>query len=61
LPATASPDLMAHVQTVLTAITVDQAKSLLPPHYTGFVPATHASYTSIEKAGIAVGKIKPLP
>lgn len=55
----APADFMAHVQAVLTAITPDQAKALLPPHYTGFVPATHATYTTIEKAGIAVGKIKP--
>jgi phosphonate transport system substrate-binding protein len=58
-PADASADFKAHVQAVLTSITPDQAKTLLPPHYTGFVPATHATYTTIEKAGIAVGKIKP--
>jgi phosphonate transport system substrate-binding protein len=46
------------VQKILTAITGEQAKSLLPPRYTGFVAATHAAYTTIEKAGIAVGKIK---
>jgi phosphonate transport system substrate-binding protein len=49
----------AQIQKVLTAITVEQAKTLLPNHYTGFVAASHASYESIEKAGIAVGKIKP--
>ncbi len=59
MPADAPADLAAHVQAVLTAVTPDQAKTLLPPHYTGFVPATHATYTMIEKAGIAVGKIKP--
>ena len=47
------------VRKILTSITVEQAKTLLPYRYTGFVPATHASYESIEKAGIAVGKIKP--
>ncbi len=46
------------MQTILTAISPEQAKTLLPPRYTGFVPATHASYAAIEKAGIAVGKIK---
>jgi phosphonate transport system substrate-binding protein len=50
---------IAQVQKIVTALTVDQAKTLLPNHYTGFVAATHASYASIEKAGIAVGKIKP--
>jgi phosphonate transport system substrate-binding protein len=58
LPATASKELSAQVQAILTAITVEQAKTLLPPRYTGFVPATHAAYETIEKAGIAVGKIK---
>jgi len=46
------------VRTILTAISVEQARTLLPAHYTGFVKADHASYASIEKAGIAVGKIK---
>jgi phosphonate transport system substrate-binding protein len=46
------------VQKILTSISVEQAKTLLPAHYTGFVKADHASYESIEKAGIAVGKIK---
>ena len=58
LPATASKELGEQVRKILTAITVEQAKALLPPRYTGFVPATHASYDMIEKAGIAVGKIK---
>ncbi len=58
LPANASKELMAQVQKVLTSISTDEAKTLLPSRYTGFVPATHASYASIEKAGLAVGKIK---
>ena len=58
LPTNASADLKANVQKILTAITVEQAKTLLPNRYTGFVPSTHANYSSIEKAGIAVGKIK---
>lgn len=49
---------IAQVQKIVTSMTVEQAKALLPNHYTGFVAATHASYASIEKAGIAVGKIK---
>jgi phosphonate transport system substrate-binding protein len=58
VPADMPAELSARVQAVLTAITVEQAKSLLPNRYTGFVAATHASYQSIEKAGLAVGKIK---
>ena len=59
VPKDAPKAFGAQVQKILTAITVEQAKTLLPPRYTGFVAATHASYASIEKAGIAVGKIKP--
>ena len=59
LPANAPREMGAQVQKILTSITADQAKTLLPPRYTGFVPATHKSYDMIEKAGIAVGKIKP--
>jgi phosphonate transport system substrate-binding protein len=53
VPRGTSPDLVAHVQHILTALTPEQAATLLPPRYTGFVPATHASYSTIEKAGIA--------
>jgi phosphonate transport system substrate-binding protein len=59
LPANAPKDLMSKVQQILTSITFDQAKTLLPPHYTGFVAATPATYEPIVQAGIAVGKIKP--
>jgi phosphonate transport system substrate-binding protein len=49
---------MAQVRDILTAITPEQAKTLLPARYTGFIAASHADYGTIEKAGIAVGKIK---
>jgi len=58
LPADAPKELMAQVQMILTAVTAEQAKTLLPARYTGFVTATHASYATIEQAGIAVGKIE---
>lgn len=58
LPANAPTDLAARVQKILVSISGDEAKTLLPPRYTGFVAATHSSYEMIEKAGIAVGKIK---
>jgi phosphonate transport system substrate-binding protein len=61
LPKTASTDLMEHVQAILTGIMPEQAATLLPKHYTGFVPATHATYKPIEDAGISVGKIKRKP
>lgn len=59
LPANAPRDLVGRVQQALTSISAQAAKSLLPDRYTGFVTATHASYAMIEKAGVAVGKIKP--
>ncbi len=59
LPASAPKELSEQVQAILTAITKEQAETLLPPRYTGFVAANHESYDTIEKAGIAVGKIKP--
>jgi phosphonate transport system substrate-binding protein len=59
LPQGASAEMAKRVQAVLTAITPEMAKDLLPARYTGFVPATHASYKQIEDAGVAVGRIKP--
>ena len=58
VPKGTSQVFIDQVQKILTSITVEQARTLLPPHYTGFVKADHAAYASIEKAGIAVGKIK---
>jgi phosphonate transport system substrate-binding protein len=58
VPKGTSPDFSGHVVAILTAITPDQAKELLPPHYTGFNASSHAFYAPIEKAGLAVGKIK---
>ena len=39
-------------------LTPDEAKALLPNRYTGFVKSNHKMYAVIEKAGIAVGRIK---
>ena len=58
VPKSASKDFGQQVQEILTAITPEQAKTLLPTRYTGFVRATHATYDMIEKAGLAVGRIK---
>ncbi len=52
------PALAAKIQEIILGITEEQAKGILPNHYTGFVSATHQDYISIENAGIAVGKIK---
>lgn len=59
VPKGTPKEFAEQVQKILVAITVEQAKTLLPNRYTGFVAATHESYASIENAGIAVGKIKP--
>jgi hypothetical protein len=58
VPKDFDPALAKRVQQILVEITEAQAKTLLPTHYTGFVPATHASYKMIEDAGILVGRIK---
>lgn len=58
VPASATPEFRAKVQKILTSITPEQAKTILPPRYTGFVASQHDTYSMIEKAGIAVGKIK---
>ena len=52
------PALAKRIQDLVVGITEDDAKSLLPNHYTGFVAANHASYKMIEDAGILVGRIK---
>lgn len=53
------PALTAKLQEALLAITEEQAKTILPNHYTGWIEADHGSYKLIEDAGIAVGRIKP--
>jgi phosphonate transport system substrate-binding protein len=53
------PALTARIQEIVLAITDEQALSIMPKNYTGWVKATHASYSLIEDAGIAVGRIKP--
>lgn len=47
------------LQDVLLSITEEQAKSIMPAHYTGWVAANSDSYRLIEDAGVAVGRLKP--
>ncbi|MGL4240512.1 MAG: phosphate/phosphite/phosphonate ABC transporter substrate-binding protein, partial [Beijerinckiaceae bacterium] len=47
------------IQEIVTGITEDEAKTIMPKHYTGWVKADHASYRMIEDAGVAVGRLKP--
>jgi phosphonate transport system substrate-binding protein len=53
-----APADVERIQSALAAIGPAEAKALLPARYTGFSPATHASYATIERAGIAVGRLK---
>lgn len=52
------PALAKRIQELVVSISEAEAKAILPNHYTGFVPATHASYKMIEDAGILVGRLK---
>lgn len=58
LPKTASREFAQQVQAILTGISVEQAKTIMPTRYTGFVAATHASYQTIEDAGVTLGRVK---
>lgn len=53
------PAMTKKIQDAVLAITEDDAKTLMPKNYTGWVANTHAGYKLIEDAGIAVGRIKP--
>lgn len=55
------PELVARIRKVVTGISEEQAKRVMPPHYTGWVDATDATYAPIKEAGIAVGRLKPKP
>jgi phosphonate transport system substrate-binding protein len=50
--------LVEKVKQLVVAIDVDEAKPIMPTHYTGWVPATHGDYRMIEQAGLAVGALK---
>lgn len=58
VPKSAPREFVQKLQAVLTSLTAEQAREVMPPRYTGFVSATHATYKMIEDAGIAVGRIK---
>jgi phosphonate transport system substrate-binding protein len=52
------PALVKTIQDAVVAITEEQAKTIMPPRYTGWVAAGHGAYKMIEDAGVAVGKLK---
>lgn len=55
------PALTKKIQDIVLAISEEQALTLMPKNYTGWVPAGHASYKLIEDAGVAVGRLKQKP
>jgi phosphonate transport system substrate-binding protein len=58
VPKDFDPALADRIQKLVVGITDEQARTILPNHYTGFVAANHDSYRMIEEAGILVGRIK---
>lgn len=53
------PAMIAKIQEIVLAITPEQALTLMPKNYTGWVAASHETYKLIEDAGISVGRLKP--
>jgi phosphonate transport system substrate-binding protein len=47
------------VREIVTAISEEDAKTIMPPRYTGWVKADHGAYSLIEAAGVAVGRLQP--
>ncbi|MDB5597292.1 MAG: putative phosphonate transport system binding protein htxB precursor phnD [Hyphomicrobiales bacterium] len=52
------PAITAKVRAAALGIDDTSATTLMPAHYTGWVAASHASYSMIEDAGVALGIIK---
>ena len=52
-------DLVKKVQEIVLAISDEQALTLMPKNYTGWVSADHSSYKIIEDAGVSIGRLKP--
>ncbi|MBD2101958.1 phosphate/phosphite/phosphonate ABC transporter substrate-binding protein [Leptolyngbya sp. FACHB-261] len=52
------PELITALQNALVNLSPEQAKTLLPENYTGFVTSDGSNYAPIEAAGKAVGKLK---
>jgi phosphonate transport system substrate-binding protein len=53
------PALTARIREIVAAISEEEARTVMPAHYTGWVPADHGAYRLIEQAGIAVGRLQP--
>ena len=53
------PALTEKLRAIVLGLSEEQAKAIMPNHYTGWVKADHSSYKMIEDAGLAVGRLKP--
>lgn len=53
------PAMTKKIQDAVLAIGEEDAKTLMPKNYTGWVRNDHSGYKLIEDAGIAVGRLKP--
>ena len=53
------PALTEKLRAIVLGLSEEQAKAIMPNHYTGWVKADHSSYKMIEDAGCAVGRLKP--
>ncbi|MBP0009213.1 MULTISPECIES: phosphate/phosphite/phosphonate ABC transporter substrate-binding protein [unclassified Roseofilum] len=51
------PELKAQLQQQLANLSVQEAQTLLPENYTGFVPSDGSNYSPIQAAGKSVGKL----
>lgn len=53
------PALTARLREIVTAISEEEARMIMPSRYTGWVQADHKAYALIEAAGVAVGRLQP--
>jgi phosphonate transport system substrate-binding protein len=58
VPKSAPKEFAQQVQSILTGITVEQAKTVIPNRYTGFVNATHATFQTTEDVGVILGRVE---
>lgn len=50
-------EIKTKLQEALVNLSPDQAKTLLPPNYTGFIASDGSNYAPIQQAGVSVGKL----
>lgn len=50
--------IRTQLQEALVNLPPEQAKTLLPKNYTGFIPSDGSNYAPIEQAGLSVGKLQ---